>query len=118
MRRSRLVQCYCRHRESTYVTLRFWTRALKTIQVQRIVFFGQKVAYVGLKFEHNQGLWSQNGDTMSPGLGGVFQLMKKGHFRVPVTLSQLPFMGVSCLLAWSHWSLTSTPCFTDVRHNH
>ncbi len=25
----------------------------------------------------NQGLWSQNGDTMSLGLGGVFQLMKE-----------------------------------------
>ena len=45
---------------------------------------------------------------MSLGPGGVFQLMKKGHFRVPVALSQLLFMGVSCLLAWSHWPLTST----------
>ncbi|TKJ32674.1 MAG: hypothetical protein CEE38_22780 [Planctomycetes bacterium B3_Pla] len=26
----------------------------------------------------NQGLWSQNGDTMSPGLCGVFQLLKEG----------------------------------------
>jgi hypothetical protein len=48
---------------------------------------------------------------MSLGPSGVFQLMKKGHFRVPVTLSQLPFMGVSCLLTWSHWPLTSTSSY-------
>jgi hypothetical protein len=41
------------------------------------VFFSQKVAYVWLKFGQNQDLWSQNGDTMSLGLGDVFQLMKK-----------------------------------------
>ena len=29
------------------------------------------------RFGQNQGLWSQNGDTMSLGLDGVFQLMKK-----------------------------------------
>ena len=27
---------------------------------------------------------------MPPGLGGVFQPLKKAHFRVPVTHSQLP----------------------------
>jgi len=48
---------------------------------------------------------------MSLGPSGVFQLMKKGHFRVPVTLSQLPFMGVSCLLIWSHWPLPNTSSY-------
>ena len=45
---------------------------------------------------------------MSLGDRCVFRLMRMGHFRVPVTLSQLPFMGVSCLLTWSHWPLTIT----------
>jgi hypothetical protein len=35
------------------------------------------VVYVLVESGQNQGLWSQNGDTMSPGLGGVFRLMKK-----------------------------------------
>ncbi len=33
----------------------------------------------------NQGLWSQNGDTMSPGLGGVFWLLKEVTFRIILT---------------------------------
>ena len=37
---------------------------------------------MGAKFGKNQGLWSQNGDTMSPGLCGVFQLVKKVALRV------------------------------------
>jgi len=52
-------------------------RPLKTMQIQKMSFFSQKVAYVRPKLGQNQGLWSQNGDTMSLGLGGVFQPVKK-----------------------------------------
>jgi hypothetical protein len=49
------------------------------------------------KASDDRGLHGANSKqrTMPLGPGGVFQLMKKGHFRVPVTLSQLPFTGVS-----------------------
>jgi hypothetical protein len=54
---------------------------LNTIETQKSAFFSQQVAYVQLKFGQNQGLWSQNGDTMSLGLGGVLQPLKKVHLH-------------------------------------
>ena len=60
---------------------------------------------------------------MSPGLGGVFQLLKKGDFgyssrvesvvvsssdAVPYMNFSMTFMVYSVALQWSHWPLTST----------
>ena len=55
---------------------------IEDIRFRKSAFFSQRVAYVRLKLGQNQGLWSQNGDTMSLGLGGVLQLLKEVAFRV------------------------------------
>ena len=46
--------------------------------VSEKAIFRPQMTYIRTRFGQNQGLWSQNGDTMSPGLRGAFQLMKKG----------------------------------------
>jgi len=66
---------------------------LKTIETQKSAFFSQQVAYVQLKFGQNQGLWSQNGDTMSPDLGGVFSVHEEGDFSKNSGILQLAKMG-------------------------
>jgi hypothetical protein len=47
----------------------------------------------------NQGVWSQNGDTMSPGLGSTFWLMKKAFCNS--TLASVSGSFARYLLAFS-----------------
>ena len=56
-------------------------RSLKTIAYLKKLLFSQEIDIYRLILGQNQGLWSQNGDTISPCPAGVFQLMKKSTFR-------------------------------------
>jgi hypothetical protein len=53
--------------------------------------FREEKTFFRTRFGQNQGLWSQNGDTMSPGLGGVFQLVKKVAWGIVPGLTLLLF---------------------------
>ncbi len=55
----------------------FLARTLNTIAYLKKSLFGLENNIYRLPLGQNQGLWSQNGDTMSPCLGGVFQLPKR-----------------------------------------
>ena len=59
----------------------FLQRTLKTITYLKKSFFGYEGGNYRPRLGQNQGLWSQNGDTMSPGLGGVFPLVEKVILR-------------------------------------
>ena len=46
-----------------------------------ISIFSQKLTFIRTRYRQNQHLWCQNGDKMSPGNQGVFQLLKEVTFR-------------------------------------
>ncbi len=46
---------------------------------------------VRLEFGQNQGLWRHFGDTLSPGLGGVFQLLEEVAWGIVPGLKLLLF---------------------------
>jgi len=55
--------------------------SIEDYSIPKKCFFSHKMAYVRLEFGQNQGLWSQNGDTMSQYLGDVLQLVKNEAFQ-------------------------------------
>jgi len=48
------------------------------MQIQKMSFFSQKVAYVRLKLGQNQGLWRHFSDTMSPWSWRCFSVPEEG----------------------------------------
>ena len=59
-----------------------------------IVSLAQKITYIRTRFGQNQCLWSHFGDTMSPGLGGVFSVHEEGGFSKNSGIVQLAEMEV------------------------
>jgi hypothetical protein len=67
------------------------TPSIEDVIVNENAVFSQKVTYIRVRFGQNQGLWSQKGDTMSPGLGGFFRLIKRGTSDIVPDLKLLLF---------------------------
>ena len=91
----------CQLLSSSDVTLPFSRSTLNTIQFQKSVFFSHKLACVGLRFGKNQGLWRHFGDTISPCLGGVLQLVKKMALRTLCHSSRASVCGSFARHPWA-----------------
>ncbi len=82
--------------------------------------FGHKKAFMQTQLSQNQHLWCQNGDTMSPGNQGVFQLLKEVTFRKILAFCNLWEGCLSCASYWlvglvrKKWNYD---CFDDQRYN-
>ena len=55
---------------------------------QKYLYFHKKLTFIRTRHRQNQHLWCHYGDMMSLGNCGVFQLLKEGDLRVPMTLNR------------------------------
>jgi len=65
------------------------TAFIENYSIPKKCFFSHKLACVGPKFGKNQGLWRHFGDTMSPGLRGIFRLLKEATFQRNLAIYKL-----------------------------
>jgi hypothetical protein len=54
----------------------------------KYLLFGKKWMWISAESGQGQGLWSQNGDTMSPGLGSVLHLVQMSSRQLEIRLQQ------------------------------
>jgi hypothetical protein len=66
---------------------------LNTIAYLKKSLFGLENNIYRLPLGQNQGLWRHFGDTMSPGLGGVFSAYEEGGFSKDSRILELMKMG-------------------------
>jgi hypothetical protein len=55
--------------------------SLNTMTIGKNTFLAHNLTYIRSQYAQNQDVWRQNGVKMSPGPGGVFQLVKEVTFR-------------------------------------